>query len=334
MNQTFVCCTTYHIYLSILEAYKYKKLGYKSRLVFITDKIEDGEQLLPKLNKIDAFEAVVPIKAYSIIVDLKNKIGFFDYVFNRAKALKMRIEANNPQLLANKDFFLNSELNLFEINRSRAYFIIKYPDNFMRMHEDGLSAYERKLSKTRIFNRKYITRFPLLKGHDEQVKEFLVQYPEKVFDEVLKDKVKKLDIEALENGLTKTEKLNVVNAFLDHNLNLVNEKKALIITQPLSEMDLMSENKKIDIYKSMVEDANKQDYKVYLKTHPREKTDYYKIFGDSLILMPRLFPLEIFNLSEDFNFEIGYTYHSSALGHLKYCNQKVFYHEQASEVYK
>ena len=254
-------------------------------------------------------------------------------MINRAKALVKLMESENPQLLENEEFFRNSEFNLFEINRTRAYFIIKYPNNLMRMHEDGLSAYSRKLSYSRIFNRKYITRYPLLKGHDKQVKEFLVQYPEKIYDKVLKDKVKKLDINDLEKGLTETEKINIVSAFLDDYPILNSEKRALIITQPLSELNLMTESTKVNMYKDMVKDAIKHNYKVYIKMHPREQTDYKLLFEDSVIIMPKLFPLEVFNLSKAFNFEKGYTYHSSALGNLKYINEKVFYNKDGDDAY-
>lgn len=333
MNQTFVCCSTYHIYLAILEAYKYKKMGYESKLVFITDKIVEGEKLIHKLEKIDAFKTVIPIKGYSILKDLKKRVGIFNYIFNRASALKEVMEAENPQLLEYEEFFSNSELNLFEINRTRAYFIIKYPNNFMRMHEDGLSAYHKKLSYTRIFNRKYITRYPLLKGHDKQVKEFLVQFPEKIYDKVLKDKVRKLDVNLLENGLTEQEKIKIVSIFLDDYPIVDFEKRALIITQPLSELDFMSESEKINLYKDMITDAINDNCKVYIKTHPRERTDYKLVFGDSVIVMPKLFPLEVFNLSKAFNFEKGYTYHSSALGNLKYINKKIFYDKMGNDAY-
>ena len=73
MNQTFVCCTTYHLYISILEAFKHKKQGDQSLLVFILDKIKDADEIIPILEKIDAFEIIVPIKAYAITDKMKKK---------------------------------------------------------------------------------------------------------------------------------------------------------------------------------------------------------------------------------------------------------------------
>jgi len=333
MNQVYVCCSTFHIYISILEAYKYKKMGHESILIFIIDKINDAENLIPVLKNIEVFDDIVPIKGYSITDRMKKKIGFFNYMFNRAQSLVNLFEEENPELVKYKDFIEHSELNLFEVNRTRAYFIIKYPKIFMRMHEDGYGAYSQKLSPIRIFNRKYITRFPLLKGHDEEVKEFKVQHPEKIFDKALKSKAKKMDLDALQDALSKEEKNKIVSSFLGENTIEESHNRALIVTQPLSEIGKMSEQKKVDIYSSMVEDAKTSGFNVYLKMHPRELTDYKSIFGNTIKMIPKLFPLEIFNLSSDFSFKKGYTISSTALGNLKYVEKKFFFDKTGEKVY-
>jgi len=333
MNQTFVCCTTYHLYISILEAFKHKKQGDQSLLVFILDKIKDADEIIPILEKIDAFEIIVPIKAYAITDKMKKKMGLFHFLFRRSKALVKLFEEGNHGLVEHFEFLNNSEFNLFNTNRSRAYFVIKYPKAYMRMHEDGLAAYMKQISSLRIFLRKYILRFPILKGYDDQVKEFWVQQPNKMKDKILKPKLKKLDLQQLEDGISKVQKTLIINSFLGESPFLISDNRALIITQPFSEIGMMTEQEKINIYKDFIANAKSEGLSVFLKAHPGELTNYSEVFGNDVVILPKIFPLEILNLSSDFNFKKAYTVHSSALGNLKYVDDKIFSNKFGETIY-
>ncbi len=320
MDQTFVCCSTYHVYISILEAYKYKHQGHESVLIFFDDLIENIDEFLDNVEKIGLFKKVMRIKGYTIIRNLRKKYGFWRYVTDRGEVIKELYEKHNPQLLEYDKFMANSQINLFQINRTRAYFLIKYHNNFFRMYEDGYGTYTQRLKTMRKFNRKFITKIPLLKGHDPQVKEVYVTYPEKVTDKVLMPKLKKLDLLALEDNLTDDEKNHVVQSMIG-DIELKSERASVIITQPLSEDFLCREETKVTLYKRIIDAELAAGRVVYVKTHPREKTAY-SFDEQGIFFLPKFFPLEVFNLSTKLKIEKGISFFSTALYNLKHVDER------------
>ena len=324
MDQTFVCCSTYHVYVSILEAYKHKKLGHESVLVFFDDAIRGIGGFLESVERIGIFKKIIVVQGYTIMRNMKKQYGWWQYITGRAKIIVDLYEKNNTELVEYQDFIANSQINLFQLNRTRAYFLIKYPDNFFRMYEDGYGVYQQKLPALRRLNRKYITKLPLLKGHDPQVKEVWVSFPEKVTDKILIPKLRKLDIDALENQLTETEKRDIVQQMVG-DINLRAEQSTIIITQPLSEDGYCSEATKIELYRKLVEQELADGNLVYIKTHPRERT-VYPFDNANVILLPKFFPLEVFNLGS-LKISKAVSFFSTALFNLKHVGDKVMYSE-------
>lgn len=322
MNQTFVGCSLYHIYISILLAHKAKKEGKKSILIVINDRVEGIEKLIPKINELQLFESVLSIKSYSILTDFKKNLGLFNYIFNREKGLVTLFEKANPILVENDFFIRNSEINLFHVVRTRAYFLIKYPNNLFRMVEEGLGTYLHRMPKTRYLKRKYLIKFPILMGYDKQVKEILVQYPENMKDKFLRSKSVKMDLNLLQNNLSEIEKKSLINCFLGDEISFPQIKKMILITQPLSEDGHLSEDVKIRLYKKVIEKGISEGFKVYMKQHPREVTNYTELFPD-VCFIPKLFPIELLNLSKEFSFDLGFTFYSSSLENLQNVKKKV-----------
>ena len=124
MNQTYVGCSMYHIYLSILLAYENKRKGNKSLLIIIEDRTEGITNYLEAFKQLNLFEDVLCVKSYTVVSKLKKTVGVFNYVFNRANSLKKCFENENKHLGAHHEFILDSEINLYHIVNSRAYFLI------------------------------------------------------------------------------------------------------------------------------------------------------------------------------------------------------------------
>lgn len=322
MNQTFIGCSLYHIYISILLAHQAKKQGKKSILIIINDRVNDIEMIIPKIIELGLFESVLSIKSYSILSDFKKNIGIYNYFFNRKKGLVTLFEKSNPILVEYHSFIQKSEINIFHIVRTRAYFLIKYPNNYFRMIEEGMGTYLHRMPKSRYIKRKYFIKFPILMGYDNQVKEILVQYPENMKDRLLRSKSVKMDLNLLQSSLSEQEKRNLINCFLNEELLLPTVKKMIVITQPLSEDGYLTENKKVEFYKKIIEKGKKEGYKVYMKQHPRELTNYKGLFHD-VIFLPKLFPIELLNLSKEISFDLGYTFFSSSLDNLQNVKNKV-----------
>ncbi|PSU17625.1 hypothetical protein CTM96_21710, partial [Photobacterium phosphoreum] len=68
----------------------------------------------------------------------------------------------------------------------------------------------------------------------------------------------------------------------------------ILITQPLSEDGVITENEKIGIYKNIILKYNKDKKNIVIKPHPREKTDYSKLFKDTKV-MNKNTPFEYFS---------------------------------------
>lgn len=60
------------------------------------------------------------------------------------------------------------------------------------MVEEGLGTYLHRMPKSRYLKRKYLIKFPILMGYDKQVKEILVQHPENMKDQFLRNKSVKM----------------------------------------------------------------------------------------------------------------------------------------------
>lgn len=321
MNQTFVVSSLYHVYVSILLAHKYKKNGYDSLLILYVDNIPDIKNLKDSLNRLNIFSDILFIETSSIFLDYRRNIGFVNYFFNRSNALVKFFELKNKSIKKQEVFIRNSQINMFLIVRSKAYFLIKFKDCFFRMYEDGEGTYNQTIPFFRYLRRKYLIKFPILKGYDDQIKEIFVQEPHRLKDNFLKNKSKLLNLSSLENELTEIEKNNIVEEFIDFKILSPNKIKIIIITQPLSEDKLISENMKIKLYTKVVNDSKLKGFEVYFKQHPREVTNY--TFGNDVINIPKLLPLEILNLSNNVKFEYGFTFFSSSLNNLKNVDNRI-----------
>lgn len=70
---------------------------------------------------------------------------------------------------------------------------------------------------------------------------------------------------------------------------------SILCPQPFSEDNLISEEEKIEIYKKAF-DSIQRNEKIIIKPHPREKTDYTKIFPNAIVLS-NSFPMELAKVS-------------------------------------
>lgn len=109
------------------------------------------------------------------------------------------------------------------------------------------------------------------------------------------EKLDYLDINALWAAKTPEEKNVITRAFgvTDEQTNILKKKKILLITQPLAEDKIMSFEDKILLYETILKEYNQED--IVIKPHPRELTDYAKMFP-SVSVLPRMVPAELLGL--------------------------------------
>ncbi|RGT86415.1 glycosyltransferase family 52 [Phocaeicola vulgatus] len=124
----------------------------------------------------------------------------------------------------------------------------------------------------------------------------------------ISDKVVIKPILPLWKQLNENEKANIRNLFNVPSLPVIRNCSILLITQCYSEDKVCSESEKVAYYKKCVYDIP-QDLLV-IKPHPREVTDYKKIFPNALVL-DKCFPLELLFLSSTIEVNCIYSINSS-----------------------
>ncbi len=109
------------------------------------------------------------------------------------------------------------------------------------------------------------------------------------------ERLEYLDIKALWNAKTQSEKEEFAAYFhVDKpTVRTLENRKVLLVTQPLSEDRITSEQDKIDIYRSIIGQYNPKD--VVIKPHPREMTNWASVFPD-IPVIPKIVPAELLTL--------------------------------------
>lgn len=216
----------------------------------------------------------------------KNRVFcyFKNYIVNN-KLLKI-IKRNDikkiymqDQLLLYGQFFLNNISNCYVVEDGTANYSLELIN---KTNEEIISKYsKRKYNNIFRFKLKVIDKIKKVYnvfGIGEKVEKIYLTGVLPVPD-IISDKVEIINIKEKWDNLENNKKDKILEIF---NISLVlieelkrTENAILILTQPLSEDGILTEKEKIQIYKEIILNNNKA--KIYIKSHPREKTDYKKI---------------------------------------------------------
>ncbi|MTC78878.1 polysialyltransferase family glycosyltransferase [Providencia sp. wls1916] len=91
-------------------------------------------------------------------------------------------------------------------------------------------------------------------------------------------------------NVAQKKKINSIFNYTDIRIDF----DVILITQPLSEDSIITEIEKINLYKDIIE--NYKSKKILIRAHPREKTNYKKIFPNCII-SSEAYPLELIYLN-------------------------------------
>jgi hypothetical protein len=321
-NQTFVCGTLYHVYVSALKSIYYQRMGVTTLLI-VNDHTPGINDLAYKLVKNDFFNHLLVVPFVEISKSMREKEPFFKRAFFR-NTLSIEYVEMKSSIKEYSDFIKSSDINLFyNLGLSNTYFILRYGHCFFRQLEDGYRNYNPRVGWLKILKRKYILNTVIGEGRDKEIKTIEVQYPDKLPKSV-KDKGVKLNLSKLQNNLMEFETHELLSIFLNnYSLNTGYGKNLILITQPLSEDGRITETEKINLYQEIIEKFG-NGYTIYIKTHPRELTDYKASLNIDFVEIPRSFPLELLNFFENIRFDLGITVFSSALNNLTCIENKIF----------
>ena len=321
MKRTYVGSTIYHIYLSLLHIIKNSEkpesdLG--NNLLFLIESTPFIEQLFPRLKHRFFREVYIISERRDHVKDL----GKFNYSFRRKSTLIPYLEEKYPVLVKEQDFINDSKLFLCDTDSSKSYFLYKYRHKKIEMIEDGARTYIQRHSFFEQLFKTYITKTPVGGGYDTIIATIHAQFPDRLPPKLQKKAVA-LNIKHEVGKLGINIKQEIYAIFLSDDFHIPPNNNALILTQPISEDKVIKdESVKLAIYKDVISRVP-SSYKVVLKTHPREITDYAKHF-ENITVLPALFPIEILGLKEGFSFERGYTLFSTALSNLEIVKERFF----------
>ena len=281
--------TKYTLFLSLIYFYK-----IKNNIIYFID-----EDLKKEIN-------LKNIKIISL-KNLKKEKGIIlkykKWKFNN-KLLKKLDELEEIYLqdhIPYGQFFLNNF-------KGKMYLL---EDGIMNYNEKILEdEYSRKTRKIRINN--FVKKIIIEKRKKDYKRYGLSNKIEKIYltgilpiPNLIKDKIEIININEMWSSLSQEaqkEILGIFNVDIERFQEFNDDnKRILLLTQPLSEDEIITEEEKIEIYREIIE--KQEGKKVYIKAHPREKTNYEEIFkGLNIKIIDNSFPIELLLLL-DINFD-------------------------------
>lgn len=322
MNQVYVGGTYFHVYISILKCIFRADRSSKSLLI-LNDHTPGLSEIVPALRTSGYFDFVIEVPFVKLKRRIKDETGFVNKLFKRNKLAIEYVENNSP-IQAHDVFIRNAEINLFyNLGLSSSYFITKYRNNFFRMLEDGEHNYLPRVGRFQAFKRRHILKTVMGEGLDPEIKEIEVQHVHRLHERV-RVKGKTLELQKMQEALSAADQEKILSIFMNgQSIEVTGSNNALLITQPLSEDGLLTEAEKISLYNNLLQ-QHAAGLAVYVKCHPREKTDYHGKILPTFTEIPRRFPLEMLDLLKSIRFKKGITVFSGGLNNLQCIEEKVF----------
>lgn len=188
--------------------------------------------------------------------------------------------------------------------------------------EDGYGNYEEAMyyETTKQRFKRFLFGSIIPWGQAENCEKIILTGLGEIID-IIKDKVEIIDTKKA-FGMNNKRKaiLRVFN--LEKNLiNKLIEKPIILLTQPFSELKILTEGEKIEVYKKCLKNINISE--VIIKTHPDETTDYTKHFKGATVVN-QIFPFEVLGLM-DIRFKKTITLFSTAALGFKDTSEIVWY---------
>ncbi|MDO6743445.1 glycosyltransferase family 52 [Tenacibaculum soleae] len=285
IKTVLVAITPYHFLVYIAAC---GKIDYNSTLLITTDAVS-GEIAKKFSNKL--IVSKLPTNMF---------LKFFGYLIYKFKyiPIKLALVIKNKKI----NFYGVDHVFLADFLTLKKYTLI----------EDGLVNYVFSQKNNSSFY-KLIIKDPY--GVNSKCKKIFLTGIHKISD-IIKYKVEKISIT---NSEFKAELLG----FFSVKPIKLNKNNILLITQPLSEDNLCNEDEKIALYKRVIETLNiDATMQIFIKPHPREKTDY-KLFFKTAKIIDKNVPMEIYTLAGEF-FNTAITLFSTAVYNIK-AKEKVFF---------
>ncbi len=204
------------------------------------------------------------------------------YIYEKLR-LKLFLLINRVKTL---DIYGNDDLISFDIFRKERYSIL----------EDGIVNYNFTCRIKDNFFYNYIRGYRYGKPYGLSIRcKKIYLTGVKDIPKEIESKVDIIDLKYLWDKKSIDEKEYILKLFdIDRDfLKDLTSRDTILLTQPISEDLLCTEDEKIEIYSKIIKEYGAKN--LIIKVHPREQTNYRKYFQDALIIY-KPFPSELFML--------------------------------------
>lgn len=272
--------TKYSLFLNLIKLNHRKK-----ELIYFLEEETVNDLNLNKLN-------IVVLKNFKRGNYLINKYKKWNFNNKLLKKLNGIEEFYLQDHIPYSQFFLNNfNGNIFLLEDG----VMSYSENILK------NEFERKEKKVKLNH--YIKRIIIEKRKKDYKRFGLSDKIKKIYltgilpiPNLIKDKVEIININEIWSNLSQEAKKEILEVF---NVDIgkfqtfdEEDKKILLLTQPLSEDGVITEEEKIKIYKEIIRKYDGR--KIYIKAHPREKTNYGDIFKElNIKIIENGFPIEL-----------------------------------------
>lgn len=322
MKNVFIIFTHFHLFLSLCITYFKSEGGSDNLILMSSDSIFSSEELIKRIKKHVFWTDIINLPEGKLLNRYVNSS-------NLNKILKIiTIKKWYPKL--NKDIkqinIKNSKFFTFHDGQLISKYILKVSNNVILI-EDGAGNYLEYKNDIKDRIKRLFGIYPSF-GRNKKIRKIFVQNPSSLPQDI-RHKGVKLDLQSMYNDIPENIKDKIIRVFLsEKEIHKIKEnsklsKKILILTQPLSEIKIITENRKIEIYNMIAQKYLKNGYSIFIKPHPYEKTNYKEFFNFKTIIMHKHFPIEILNLKDLINFDFLISLYSSSLKNLNFCKESI-----------
>lgn len=330
----YICATYYHILVSLMR----KVVDGSPSDIIIDSCVPNAQSIINKLVKYKAFDGILYF----------DRNLFKEYPTNCSKFLRLLNEHWYNKTVINNTFDIpiqeykkvyifndRTPMGRFLVDMKVHYTLLEDGTNYFtdirrvnyrtNIQENVMRMLDPNPPLKRKIGRKLNMGYVSL-GQNKYCDEIVVAKKENLFIP-MNDKVTETTINDLADRLSVEQKQFIFDVFFDgSNLDDLDcsEKKVLILTCPLRvEAFVKSDKQQIEIFRGLAEKYQNEGYKVYFKPHPRDEIDYSK-FIDNIVMLEKLFPIEILSFSGKLRFDLAVSYNSSAVFNLPIADKMEF----------
>lgn len=313
-ERIYVCHTYYHVYVTFLKELNLPKEKRGQATLVLSSLSNNFENLKERVEKTGLYEKVIEFdeKRDDFFPGLKKyREDKGNIVFNMLSRIRFtRKYAKLEEPYIPVDFgeygdiyiFCDSDPIGYYLNQKKIYYHavedgLNCIKNFDAARFENRGHFDLKAKLSKKFNLIFVQNGYGKYCIDMEVNDIsAIKYPCSYYIEVPR--------QPLIDALTKEDKEIILNSFIRDRKGLKKQieegnkigSKILILTEPLCTLDVREQ-----IFRDLIAQFEPEG-KIFLKPHPRDELDYYKLFPEYPIIDGTV-PMEMLNFFEDLKFQ-------------------------------